>query len=66
MWMKCNDGNYVNLDAQAVLIASGSGTTWTIQAGGNHILNTSAFASEAAAQEAIRKLTQGVDPSTLI
>lgn len=66
MWMKCTDGNYVNLDAQSVLTAfSSNGTTWFVQASGNRNLNIGTFAAEADAQDAIRELVQGVDPSTL-
>jgi hypothetical protein len=66
MWMKRSDGNYININTGANVVASGSGSSWTIKAGSNVELNAGTFPSEADAQAAIAKLTQGVDPAALL
>lgn len=66
MWMKRDDGNYVNIDTGISMVASGSGSSWAVKVGANVGLNAGTFASQAEAQEAIRVLTRGVDPADLI
>lgn len=66
MWMKRSDGNYVNINTGISMVASGSASTWTVKVGANIEVGAGTFASEAAAQTAIAKLTQGVDPATLV
>lgn len=66
MWMKRTDGNYVNINTGVSMVATGSASSWTIKVGGNIEVGAGTFASEADAQEAIMKLTQGLDPATLV
>lgn len=66
MWMKRSDGNYVNINTGISMVAAGSASTWTVKVGANIEVGAGTFGSEALAQEAIAKLTQGVDPATLV
>lgn len=66
MWMKRADGNYVNIDTGISMITTGSGASWVIKVGANVEVGAGTFASEAAAQAAIAKLTRGVDPASLV
>lgn len=66
MWMKRADGNYVNINTGINMVAVGAGASWTVRVGANIEVGVGTFASEAAAQDAIAKLTQGVDPATLV
>lgn len=66
MWMKRSDGNYVNIATGVSMVASGSASSWTIKVGSSIELNTDTFSSQADAQDAIAKLTQGVDPAGLV
>lgn len=64
--LKRSDGNYINIDTGISTVAIGSASSWTIKVGSNVELNTGTFPSEADAQDAIVKLTQGIDPAGLI
>lgn len=66
MWMKRDDGNYVNINTGISMIATGSASSWTVKVGASIDLHAGTFASQADAQDAIRKLTQGVDPTDLV
>jgi hypothetical protein len=67
-WIKRADGNYLCLETGKNVIAFGSGSSWTVRADGSSedLAFDSVFASQAAAQDAIRRLVQGVDPDALI
>jgi hypothetical protein len=66
MWMKRSDGDYINITTGVSMVASGSASSWTIKVGSNVELNAGTFPSQADAQDAIAKLTQGVDPAGLV
>lgn len=67
MWVKSSTGDYINTDHLLLIVAVGSGSSWTLQAttvtsqqpdlAGN-------WSSQAAAQEAARELIDGIDPAT--
>lgn len=64
-WLLLNTGDYVNLDAINTLTATQVGSIWLIKAPGTLTL-PGTFATQAAAQDAIRKLVKGVDSTTLV
>jgi hypothetical protein len=65
-WLKRDDGNYVNMETGVPATAFQSGpTSWRIRTAGSQTLNAGPYTTEADAQEAIRKIVQGVDPATL-
>ncbi len=66
MWMKRADGNYVNIDTGISMVATGSGSSWTVKVGANIDVAAGTFASQGDAQAAIAKLTRGVDPASLV
>lgn len=66
MWMKRADGNYVNINTGISMVAAGSASTWTVKVGANVDVAAGTFVSEADAKAAIAKITQGVDPATLV
>lgn len=65
MWVSNVNGDYVNLDAVTLLTVVQSGSNWRISGPtGQWILGV--FTTQADAQDALRELVHGVDPSTLI
>lgn len=66
MWMKRDDGNYININTGISMVAVGSASSWVVKVGANIQLNAGTFASEDDAQAAIAKLTQGIDPATIV
>jgi hypothetical protein len=64
--MKRDDGNYICLETGLSVVTTGSSTNWVIKAGSNIQIAAGTFASEADAQDAIRKLVHGLDPATLV
>jgi hypothetical protein len=69
-WVKLANGNYLNLGMVTRLLAVEPVTgQWRISVSGtaaNDVIEAGPYASEADAQDAIRKLTLGVDASTVI
>lgn len=67
MWIKNEDGNYINPDTMASIWAVAVAPIWKVRAGAwnedGWFLNGT-WSTEAAAQEAIRELIDGVDPAT--
>lgn len=76
VWAKTGDmggqgtfpsGNYLNLDVAANIRAVNDSGTWRLIVSSNGVSTAvvgAGYASEAAAQEAARKLIDGVDTST--
>jgi predicted S18 family serine protease len=60
-----DNGGYVNgALAGAVLTLRVNPTEWWLTVGGLRLVGS--YASQADAEEAARKVTQGIDPSTLV
>lgn len=60
-------GNYVNLNATGTIRATNDSGTWRLIVNGSGIPSCAigaGYASESDAQNAARKLVDGVDPST--
>lgn len=69
MWAKTSTGDYVNIGTATQLKTTGSGSSWQLVASwpeNGVALATLAgtWGSQADAQDAIRKLTDAIDPST--
>lgn len=68
-WWKTATGDYVNSGSVLTLVAGQSiPSTWWIypQNTSQPRLNAGPYATQADAQEAIRKLVGGIDPSTIV
>lgn len=67
VWFKKTDGDYINSDSISMLFAEGSSGNYRISAPGTgNTLNCGPYSTETDAQETIRKLISGVDPSTIV
>ena len=67
-WLKTDTGAYVRSGAYRAIYAAGSGSSWTLwldlNDGSAQTSLSGTFTSEAAAEEAARRIVHGVDPGT--
>lgn len=71
MWVELTNGNYASLDTSGYLVASDAGQSgvWTIRLGStssDRVVAGISESTEAAAQDAIRRLVHGIDASTVL
>lgn len=66
MFVELTNGNYANLSAVEYVYAFNNSGTWEIRTSPGTGTLVGTYASEVAAQDAIRKLVHGLDPSTVV
>lgn len=65
-WLKRADGGHINLNiAVSATAIEDSVNSWLIRIG-SVTINAGPYASKALADDAIRRLVHGIDPTTLI
>lgn len=73
LFVKLQNGNFVNAEKFFSIYAMGSGTAWGIDAAAGDdgsitvgTLDTPVFTSEAQAQQFIQQIFRALDPNTLV
>lgn len=66
MWVQLTNGNFANLVACQYLYAVLDNSQWVLRTSPGTGTLVGTYASEAAAQDAARRLVTGVDPSAYV